>query len=133
MRGSDHESTGVLLIAHGSRRPQANDDLSRLAEAVRDTGRFGFVEIAYLEIAEPAIAEGARRLIDRGARSVRLLPFFLSAGAHVVEDLEAHRGELSREFPEVHFTLCPPLGLHPKLVEVVLERLEQHLADALEQ
>lgn len=129
MTAEDRQSTAVLLIAHGSRLPAANEDLVRLAEAVRKRGRYGIVEIAYLEIAEPTIPAGARRCVERGAKVVLMLPYFLSAGAHVVDDLERHRGDLSAEFPDVRFTLRPPLGLHPQLIDVVLERLDEVATD----
>jgi sirohydrochlorin ferrochelatase len=113
----------VLLIAHGSRRPEANADLAALAGLVRAAGRFDLVEIAYLELAEPDIPTGAARCVEAGATEVRMSPYFLSMGRHVAEDLDRHRREFAARFPGVTFTLCPPLGLHPKVVEVVLERL----------
>jgi sirohydrochlorin ferrochelatase len=113
----------ALLIAHGSRRAEANADLAALAEAVRGTGRFEIVEIAYLELAEPGIPAGAARCVEQGARAVRMLPYFLSMGRHVAEDLERYRGELAARHPGVTFTLCAPLGLHAKVIEVVMERL----------
>ena len=58
-----------------------------------------------------------------GATLVKQLPYFRSAGAHVVDDLERHRHDLASRFPQVTFELCPPLGLHPLMVEIVLDRL----------
>jgi sirohydrochlorin ferrochelatase len=118
-------STAVLLIAHGSRRTEANDDLVRLASLIRGKGQYPIVEIAYLELAEPAIPVAAETCVALGATRVKLLPYFLSAGAHVVDDLEKHRRELAARFPRVAFELCPPLGLHPLMVEIVLDRLSQ--------
>ena len=120
-------STGILLIAHGSRRAAANDDLVRLADELRRIGPCPIVEISYLELAQPDISTGGRRCVERGAREVRLLPYFLSAGDHVVRDLESHRRRLADEHPQVTFQLCPPIGLHPLIVDVVLERLGQVL------
>jgi sirohydrochlorin ferrochelatase len=113
----------VLLIAHGSRRPEANDDLSRLAGILRAKQLYPIVETAYLELAEPDIPAAGQRCVAAGATLVKLLPWFLSAGAHVVEDLERHRRELANRFPQVTFELCPPLGLHPLMIEIVLDRL----------
>ena len=121
--------TAVLLIAHGSRRDEANADLAQLAEAVRARGDFAVVEIAYLEIAEPSIPAAARACAETGASRVLMLPFFLSAGAHVVEDLDRHRRELSVEIAGVEFVLCPPLGLHKKIIDVVLDRLNEGTRD----
>lgn len=120
-------SIAVLLIAHGSRRASANDDLVRLADIIRRLGAYPIVEIAYLELTEPDIPTGGRRCVAAGANEVRMLPYFLSAGEHVVGDLEKHRAELAAEFPQVTFQLCPPLGLHPLIVDVVVERLGQVL------
>jgi sirohydrochlorin ferrochelatase len=114
----------VLLIAHGSRRQEANDDLVRLAEIVRQRRPGTLVEASYLEIAVPSIPEGARNCLEQGAQSVLMLPYFLSAGAHVVSDLQRFRDELAAEFPDVTFVLCPPLGLHPLMADIVLERLQ---------
>ncbi|HUG93507.1 MAG TPA: CbiX/SirB N-terminal domain-containing protein, partial [Planctomycetaceae bacterium] len=115
----------VLLIAHGSRRSSANDDLVRLRQIVAERGPYSLVEIAYLELVEPTIAAGAERCVRGGAERVLMLPYFLSAGAHVVDDLEVDRRTLAERYPGVEFVLCPPLGLHPLLVEVVLERLAE--------
>ena len=118
----------ALLIAHGSRRAEANDDLHRLTAMVREAqrpGRGGFeiVEPAFLELAEPDIPAGAARCVERGATEVRMLPYFLSMGVHVAGDLEEHRAAFAEQYPGVRFEVRPPLGLHPKLVEVVFERL----------
>ena len=117
--------TAVLLIAHGSRRTAANDDLVQLAQLVTQRGQFPIVEVSYLELTPPTIAEGGRICVARGARRVLMLPYFLSAGVHVVNDLEAQRRDLACEFPDVDFRLCPHLGLHPLMAEIVLERLSE--------
>lgn len=114
----------ALLIAHGSRRAAANDDLVQLAKLVRDRNLFPIVEIAYLELAPPTIPDAARNCVERGADCVRMFPYFLSAGEHVAGDLEKYRTQFATEFPSVQFELCPPLGLHPLIVEIVLERLQ---------
>jgi sirohydrochlorin ferrochelatase len=117
--------TAVLLIAHGSRRAEANADLERLAEDLHRRGPYRIVGWAYLELARPSIAEGAADCVARGARRVLLVPYFLAAGVHVAEDLEATRAELARQFPGVEFRLAPPLGQHPLLVEVVAQRARE--------
>lgn len=123
---SPPRNTAVLLIAHGSRRPEANADLVHLAAVVRARKTYEIVEIAYLEIASPSIPQGGRACVAQGAECVRMLPYFLSAGAHVEDDLSRFQRELSDEFPQVEFTVCLPLGLHPKIVDVVFDRLAGH-------
>jgi sirohydrochlorin ferrochelatase len=113
----------VLLIAHGSRRIEANDDLVKLAEILSELQVSPIIQTAYLELAEPGIAAAAEKCVVAGANRVKMLPYFLSAGAHVTEDLERHKRELAGRFPDVTFELCPPLGLHPLMIEIVLDRL----------
>lgn len=118
------EVPAVLLIAHGSRRPEANADLVQLAERLRERG-YPRVEVSYLELAEPTIPQGGKACAETGANVVLMLPYFLSAGVHVARDLEGFREQLSATFPAVEFRLCQPLGLHPLLVDVVLARLAE--------
>ena len=117
--------SAILLIAHGSRRAAANADLVKLAELVRARRPMEIVEIAYLELAEPTIPQGAARCVERGATVVKMSPFFLSAGTHIAEDLTGFRSEFETQYPGVRFQLCPPLGLHPLLVEAVFERMNE--------
>jgi len=122
---SDARTKAVLLIAHGSRREAANRDLVKLAEMLRERKQFSIIEISYLELAEPTIPEGAARCVAMGANEVLMLPYFLSAGVHVQNDLEQYRLEFSARYPETSFRLCPHLGLHPLMLEIVLDRLNE--------
>ena len=119
-----NDVTAVLLIAHGSRRAEANDDLTRLSDILKEKQAYPIIQTAYLELAEPTIDAAAEKCVTAGANCVKMLPYFLSAGAHVTEDLERHRRELAGRFPQVVFELCPPLGLHPLMVEIVMDRLK---------
>ena len=120
---SAESTTAVLLVAHGSRRAAANQDLLRLAGLIVERGEYPIVEVGYLELSEPSIPEGGRMCVSRGATKVLILPYFLSPGRHVVEDLTRFREQLLAECPGVDFELCPHLGLHPLMVEIVLDRL----------
>ena len=112
----------LLLIAHGSRRAEANADLEFIAAAMRQRGRYAVVQVSYLELAEPSIPAGGELCVQRGATRVTMLPYFLSPGVHVRDDMEEIRGELAAKFPEVAFRLAEPLGRHPLLLDVVEQR-----------
>jgi sirohydrochlorin ferrochelatase len=122
--------TALLLIAHGSRRAEANADLEHLAQALRDRGEFAIVQPSYLELCEPRIVAGGDLCVSAGARLVILLPYFLSAGRHVVEDLTAARDELARRHAGVSFILAEPLGRHAKLADIVAERAREAINPA---
>ena len=113
----------ILMIAHGSRRQEANDDLYKLAAMVQESRPEKIVECAFLDVVEPTIPQGMEACIEKGAQRVLMFPYFLSAGRHVVDDLEHFQKEPRLRWPEVTFQICPHLGLHPLMVQIVFERL----------
>ncbi|MDA0588649.1 MAG: cobalamin biosynthesis protein CbiX [Planctomycetota bacterium] len=113
----------IQLIAHGSRRDEANADLEEVATRLRERSDYGFIVASYLEIADPSIPVAARLCVAAGATEVLLMPYFLSAGSHVTRDLQRFRDELNAEFAGVKFRLCPPLGLHQLMLDIICDRL----------
>lgn len=121
------DDTALLLIAHGSRHAEANNDLDHVADGLRRRGH-AIVVASFLELAEPDIAAGGRECVAAGARRVVLVPYFLSPGVHVRRDLTAARAALAAEFPAVDFRLAEPLGRHPLLIDVVALRAREALS-----
>lgn len=122
--------TALLLIAHGSRRDEANADLYEVVAEMRRRGNYVCVEAAFLELAVPDIDQGAAACVANGAQCVVLLPYFLSAGVHVRRDLADIRQRLADQYPRVSFHLTEPLGPHPLLMTIVEERARHALANA---
>jgi sirohydrochlorin ferrochelatase len=121
----DEGRTAVLLIAHGSRNAAANDDLHRLAARFAEAGRYPIVEPSFLELAEPDIQAGGDRCVAKGATRVLMVPYFLSAGVHLLRDLTAAREALGLRHPGVTFRLGQALGPDPLLDRLVAERIGQ--------
>ena len=116
------QTTALLLIAHGSREPSANEDLFRLADELAATRQYATVVAAFLELAEPDIDAGGEKCVETKPDRVVLIPYFLSAGVHVRRDLAAVRDRLAERFPSIEFRLAEPLGPHPLLMEIVVQR-----------
>jgi sirohydrochlorin ferrochelatase len=114
----------VLLVDHGSRRPAANRQLELLAQALRARLPDRVVEIAHLELEPPSIAEGIEACVAAGATRIVVHPYFLAPGAHLSRDLPRQVSEAAARHPGVEVRVSEPLGLHPKLVDVIVERLE---------
>jgi hypothetical protein len=81
--------TGILLIDHGSRRPDANQRLLDLAQRYQEfLGQANtIVMAAHMEIATPSIKDGIASLLDAGVDEIICHPYFLSPGRHVQEDI----------------------------------------------
>jgi len=117
--------TAVLLMAHGSRIPEANDAVRDIAAMVKDMTGFAIVEVSFREQHLPNIQQGIDACVARGAERIILMPYFLYMGAHVREDLPEEMAEAKQRYPHVDFVMGSHLGVHRKLAEVVAERIAE--------
>src|SRR5207245_2784828 len=69
----------VLFVGHGSRDSEGTAEFLQIVDLFRahDPGRI--VECGFLEFARPVIGEGVARCVERGARTVAVLPGMLMA------------------------------------------------------
>lgn len=115
-------ATAILLVDHGSKRAQANEMLLEIADMTRAKSAGVPVHTAHMEIAEPSIADGMRACVDGGATHVVLVPFFLSPGRHATTDIPEIAAEAAALFPGVSYEVRPPIGTHPGVVDIILDR-----------
>ena len=113
----------ILLVDHGSRRAEANEQLESIAQQLRDRDPERIVCVAHMEIASPTIAEGIAACVEAGAREIVVHPYLLAPGRHSREDIPALAAEAAADHPGVTVRVSEPLGVHEKLVDVVLERI----------
>ena len=113
---------GLLLVAHGSRRAASNDEVRKIVDILRDRAgdRFGAVEAGFLELAEPLIPDGIECLIRQGAKEVIVLPYFLSAGRHVAQDIPAEVAPKQEQYPDIDIRIAPYLGSAEGIVELLV-------------
>ncbi|MBI2875512.1 MAG: precorrin-8X methylmutase [Candidatus Tectomicrobia bacterium] len=117
--------TALLLLGHGSKVKEANRALYEIATGVRERGEFPVVEVAFLQLTEPLLEEGLARCVAQGAGRILLMPYFLYLGAHVGSDIPQTLAEARQRYPGVEIVQTNHLGVHPKLVEVVLDRVAE--------
>ena len=119
--------TAILLMAHGSRIPEANDAAREIAAMVKKMTDYEIVEVSFREQHLPNIQAGIDACVAKGAERVLLIPYFLFIGAHVQEDLPEEMAEAKKRYPQVEFAMGTHLGVHRKLAEVVVERIAEGL------
>lgn len=106
----------LLLVDHGSRRPEANHALERLAleveAALASSDDPSCVFAAHMELAEPSIEASVRTALECGATELLVLPCMLSRGRHFEEDVpQLIRSALGGA--NVSVTFGPPLAELP--------------------
>lgn len=114
---------GVLVVGHGSRREEANCDVREATRRIGECGGFALVEAAFLEIEHPNVSEGFRNLVQRGARSITVHPYFLSPGRHTRGDLPREVDVVAGCFPGVRYQITEPLSAHRLVIEASVERI----------
>lgn len=117
----------LILIAHGSRRAQSNDEVRRLTECLRlrAADRYDRVDCAFLELAEPSIPDSIDAAVAAGSDTVVVLPYFLASGRHVVEDIPGFVEQKRAQYPRVRFVQTEILGAAPDIPALLLDLVEQ--------
>jgi sirohydrochlorin ferrochelatase len=119
--------TAILLMAHGSRIEEANNDARYIADMVRGMTGFEIVEVAYREMHEPNIQQGVDICVSMGAERILMMPYFLFMGAHVLKDLPHEITAARNRYPFLILEMGHYLGVHPKLAELQVERIQESM------
>ena len=112
----------LLLIAHGSRREQSNDEVVILANRLKlnCSEQYEIIHAGFLELAETLIPDGIKKCVDDGATSIVVLPYFLNSGRHVVEDIPNIVNETKPHYPNTNIKIAPHLGASDLMMELLI-------------
>ena len=119
--------TGFVIFAHGSRVESANQAVRDVAAEMAASGQY-VVEPAFLEIGQPDLAGATAFLIARGAKRIVVIPYFLTLGTHMQRDLPRLAHHASRAHGDIEMQITSPLDGHPALVQALLDRASEALA-----
>lgn len=114
---------GLVLVDHGSRRDEANAVVSIVADQVREYGEPDLVvRYAHMELASPTLDDAIDACVAQGVAVIVVVPYFLAPGRHASRDIPAAVAEAAKRHPSIPMRVTDPLGAHPLLAEIVLER-----------
>ena len=122
---SNTHRTGILIVGHGSRREEANEDVREAARKIGLRGDFPLVGAAFLEITRPTIREGFAALIAQGARHIIVHPYFLSPGRHTRGDIPVEVRAAASLYAAVSYQITEPLAAHRLVIEASIERIRE--------
>jgi sirohydrochlorin ferrochelatase len=111
----------LLIAAHGSRRESSNEEVKQLG--VKVSAMLGMansqVDVAFLEFASPSIENALLGLFNDKVTEVLVLPYFLSAGNHVVRDIPEEISKVLAQWPDKKITLLPHIGALDSMVGAI--------------
>jgi sirohydrochlorin cobaltochelatase len=123
------DDQALLMMAHGSRDPEARGEYRRIHQAL--TARLSPTPVVFsvLEFPGddglPSIEEGWRLCLAAGARRIVALPFFLFPAGHVREDLPAELRSAREAGGWAQVEFLPPLGTADELLEAIETRAHE--------
>ena len=120
-------NTGIVVFAHGSSVASANDAVRTVVASMSRDAGYDLVETAFLELASPTLEEAVERVIQRGARRVLIIPYFLTLGIHLQRDLPRIVSAISSVHTDVEIQVTEPLDGHPALSRVLADRARHAL------
>lgn len=112
----------LLLVAHGSRRQQSNEEVSLLAQKLRQncSQQYEVIHSAFLELADTLIPDGIKKCVDDGAKTIIVLPYFLNSGRHVIEDIPEIVNATTQKYPGIDIKIAPHLGASELMMELLI-------------
>jgi len=113
---------GLLLIDHGSRRAESNQQVEDMAARVQRLRPAALVAAAHMEIATPDLATAFAALVSQGAKRIVILPYFLSDGRHLTQDIPSLAATAAEKYPGITYSIGAALGPHDALAALLLER-----------
>ncbi len=115
-----YPSKGLLIIAHGSPRKEANLEFKSLCVRVAERLPDHHVVSVFLEGDEPTIEQGFETLATAGLSEITVLPYFLVRGKHTQTDIPRMIEGCSNKHPEIKISTLEPLGLHASIIDLLV-------------
>ena len=113
----------LLLVAHGSRRRQSNEEIARLSGrlSLLNAGTYATISHAFLELADPGIDTAVSALAELGVTQIDVAPYFLSAGRHVSRDVPRLISQSNKAYPAIRFRILPHVGATDGMPELIMQ------------
>jgi len=115
----------VLYVCHGSRVQEGCQQAIEFVQKTQELVSVPIQEISFLELAHPTIEEGFTRCIEQGATEIAVIPVLLLAAGHVKKDIPEKLEALQTLHPYVKISFGKPFGVHERIVDVLLERIQE--------
>ncbi|MGM0652258.1 MAG: sirohydrochlorin chelatase [Bacillota bacterium] len=117
--------TGLIILGHGSKAPEATETLAAVTAMVRDRVSYNLVEYALLQISKPPLGAVVEKMADEGVEKIVVMPFLIAVGVHLKTDIPEELDALSKKHPGLELHLTGPLGADSRLAEIVVDRVKE--------
>ena len=118
---------GLIVLGHGSRDPLWAQPLRALQVRMQAELPACLVDLAFLEIMKPSLAECVDALWQRGCRDFAVLPALVAAGSHLRAQLPHLIDQAGEGRADISIWLLPALGDIPEVQDGVVQFVKRQL------
>ena len=115
--------SALVLFAHGARDTQWSEPFRAIRQAVATRRTDLTVELAFLELMQPALGDCVAQLVRDGHTRITVAPLFLAQGGHLKKDLPRLLKDLGTRHPAADITVLAPIGEVTELLNAISEWL----------
>jgi len=117
----------LVLVAHGSRRQASNEEVIALSKVIKEqmVSEYPIIEAGFLELAEPLIPDAIDQCVKQGATDVCVVPYFLSAGRHVITDVPEEVEKAREMHPEIPMEVLPHIGGSAMMISLIQDSVSK--------
>ncbi|MDG5776328.1 sirohydrochlorin chelatase [Haloarculaceae archaeon H-GB2-1] len=117
------DDEAVLLVGHGSRREESNEQVRELAVDLED--HLGLpVDTGFIELEQPGINDAIDQLAS-AVSEISVVHLSLFAAGHVKNDVPVALETARAEHPELTIRNGSHLGIHPSILDLLDERASE--------
>ena len=119
----------VVFVGRGCSVTDANADHIRLGRVLLETGSYAAVVPAFIQVAQPTVAEALDVALLTGSRRIVVMPHYLFPG-RLTAWVQAAVDKWSGAHPDAEVRVAGPSGDCPELAEVVAKRYREGMLRA---
>jgi sirohydrochlorin cobaltochelatase len=116
--------TSLIVVGRGAGDPDANSNISKLTQRLREEMGFGWAEVAFTGLAQPCVEAVLGHSARLGSRRIIVFPYFLLTGV-LVKQIYAQADAAARLFPEIQFVKALYLRDHPEVLDAFHDRIRE--------
>jgi sirohydrochlorin ferrochelatase len=120
----------LVALAHGSRDPRSAATVTALVDEVKALRPDLRIEKAFLELSKPGFQTVVDKLVRAGHDEIVVVPLLLNAAFHAKVDVPDAIAEATSRHPGLKIRGTDVLGLEPRFLEVLDERMRAALKAA---
>lgn len=116
---------GIILLGHGSRREEANEEIRTIARMIMDEDQQSLYETAFLSFGSPDLTEAVEDMVGKGVEKIMVMPIFLLTGNHIARDIPGKLLLQKATHPNIQFVMAKHIGPDPAIAEIIKKRIQE--------